>query len=149
MRRLRKYLALTPGGRALVLRSLLLLPAVAMLLRARGMGRATAFLRRIERRARHDPEALAPREAARLVDAAASVLRLSCLPRALVLCHHLRSRGMAAEIRLGVSRPGDGDFSAHAWVELDRLPLNGSTDVLERYAVLPASGNMFVGVDRR
>ena len=148
MRRLRKYLALTPAGRAIVLRSLLLLPVAAALLRTRGMARTTALLERLGNRAERDPGTLAPPEIARLVSAAASMLRARCLARSLVLCHLLRQRGRSTEIRLGVSKLADGKLSAHAWVELDGVPLNDGADVFERYAALPSSATKF-RVDRR
>lgn len=137
MRRLRKFLALTPAGRAIVLRSLLLLPMVAVLLRARGMARTTALLQRLCRYAEGDPDTLAPQEIARLVNAAASILGAPCLPRSLVLWHILHRRGMSTEIRLGVSKLANGNLSAHAWVELDGLALIDDPDILGRYAVLP------------
>lgn len=143
MRRLRKYLALSPAGRAIVLRSLLLLPTVAVLLRARGMARTTALLERLGRYAETDPDTLAPREIARLVNAAASILGARCLPRSLLLWNLLRRRGTPVEIRLGVSKPADGKLSAHAWVELDGLPLYDGADVFGRYAALPASATRF------
>jgi len=143
VRRLQKYLALTPAGRAIVLRSLLLLPMAAVLLRARGMARTTALLGRLGRRAERDPGALAPQEIARLVHATASILGARCLPRSLVLCHLLRNRGIPTEIRLGVSKLADGKLSAHAWVELDGLPLNDGADVFERCAALPSLANKF------
>jgi hypothetical protein len=145
--RLRKYLALTPAGRAIVLRGLLLLPVVAVLLRARGMARTTALLERLARRAEDDSDALAPQEIARLVHAAASILGAPCLPRALVLSHFLRCRGTPAEIRLGVAKLADGKLSAHAWVEIDGLPLNDGADVCGRYATFPSSPTKF-SVDR-
>lgn len=138
MRRLRKYLALTPARRALVLHSLLLLPAVAVLLRACGMARTTALLKRLGRRGEGDSSALAPQEIARLVEAAASLLRVRCLPRSLVLWHFLRHRRAPAEVRLGVSKLADGGLSAHAWLEFDGLPLNEHADVFKNYAALPS-----------
>lgn len=138
MRRLRKYLALTLAGRALVLHSLLLLPAVAVLLRTRGMARTMAWLERLERRGEGNAGALAPREMARLVDAAASLLRIGCLPRSLVLWHFLRHRGASAVVRLGVSKLAGGGLSAHAWLEFDGLPLNDAADVFDRYPALPS-----------
>jgi hypothetical protein len=136
--RLQKYRALTPGGRAIVLHSLLLLPLVAAHLRSRGMARTTALLERLGHRSNPASDALPPREIARLVNAAASILRALCLPRSLVLWHFLRHRGVFTEIRFGVSRPDDGKFAAHAWVELDGLPLNDSADILGLYWALPA-----------
>ena len=121
----------------MVLRSLLLLPVVAAMVEARGMERTRAWLARIGPFAAGDTSALAPREITMLVGAAASLLQTRCLPRSLVLWHFLRERGTSAEIRLGVTKLADGGLSAHAWVELDGLPLNDSLDVFERYAVLP------------
>ena len=138
MRRLRKYAALTPAGRALVLYSLVLLPAAALSLRACGMARTKALLERLGRAGSGDARALEPREIARLVDAAATLLRARCLPRSLVLWHFVRDHGAPAEIRLGVSRLADGGLSAHAWLEYDGLPLNDHADVLQRYAALPS-----------
>lgn len=148
MKRLQKYFALTPAGRAIVLRSLLLLPMVAVLLRARGMARTMAWLGRLGRRAERDPAALAPREIARLVDAAASLLRAACLPRSLVLWHVLRHHSASAEVQLGVCRLADGSLSAHAWVELDGLPLNDHANAREHYAALPSLENL-IDVARR
>jgi hypothetical protein len=139
VRRLRKYRALTPAGRAVVLQSLVLLPAVALSLRARGMARTRAALARLEQRARAG--ALAPAEIARLVDAAAALLRARCLPRSLVLWHFLRHRSASAEVRLGVSKLANGSLHAHAWLEFEGLPLNDRTDVFERYAALPSYSN--------
>ena len=136
MKRLRKYLALSPTGRAIVLRSLFLLPVVSLLLKARGMKCARAWLRRSGRFAGRTSE-FAPGEIAALVGAAASLLQARCLPRSLVLCQLLRDRGSSAEIRLGVAKPADGLLSAHAWVEVDGFALNDGLDVDARYSVLP------------
>ena len=116
MNKLRKFLALPAAGRAIVLRSLVLLPAVATLLRVRGMERTRAWLARLGTVAAGDASALAPGEIAALVGAAGALLRAQCLPRSLVLWHFLRDRGTSAEIRLGVAKRADGGLSAHAWV---------------------------------
>lgn len=143
MRRLRKYLALSPAGRAIVLLSLLLLPVVASLLKARGMERTRAWLDRLALFAAGGTSALAPREIATLVGVAASLLQARCLPRSLVLWHFLRDRDTAAEIRLGVTKLADGSLSAHAWVECEGVPLNDGPDVFERYALLPSLAGRF------
>ena len=140
MRRLRKYLELTPAGRAVFLRSLFLLPAVAALVRTRGMAHTTTLLEGRERRSECDLGALAPREIARIVDATATLLHTRCLSRSMVLWHLLRRRSTAAEIRLGVSKSAEGKLAAHAWVELNGMPLNDNTGVLMRFAVLPLRG---------
>ena len=145
MRRLRKYLALPPAGRTIVLRSLLLLPAVAALLKLRGMQPARAWLGRLKPFAANEASALAPREIAALVGAVGALLRAQCLPRSLVLWHILRDRGALSEIRLGVAKLADGSLSAHAWVEFGGAPLNERTDLLDRYAALPALAGRFTG----
>lgn len=145
MNRLRKYLALPPAGRAIVLRSLLLLPAVAALLRVRGLGRTRAWLDRLGAAAAGDASALAPGEIAALVGAAGALLQARCLARSLVLGHFLRERTASVEIRLGVAKRPDGGLSAHAWVEFGGSPLNEGADLFERYAALPALAGRFSG----
>jgi len=138
MRRLRKFLALSAAGRAIVLRSLLLLPVVGALLRLRGMERTCAWLARRRTIAVGEVAALAPREIAVLVGASGALLQARCLPRSLVLWHFLRERATSAEIRLGVAKRADGGLSAHAWVEFGGSPLNEGADLFQRYAVLPS-----------
>ena len=138
MRRLRKYLALSPAGRAIVLRSLVLLPAVALLLRVRGMARTQAWLARLGSVAAGDASGLTPDEVAALVGATAPILQARCLSRSLLVCRFLRDRSKRVEVRLGVSKLADGSLSAHAWVECEGLPLYDSPDVIERYVALPS-----------
>lgn len=147
MSRIRKYFALTPVERALVRRSLVLLPVVTLLLRACGMERTCMWLRRLAPPAAGVP--LSPDKTAFLVGAAASNLRTRCLPRSLVLLHFLRAHGSRAEVRLGVAKLADGSLSAHAWVELDGVPLNDGPDVAERYAALPSHEGRFPGSDTK
>ena len=63
----------------------------------------------------------------------------TCLVRSLALLAVLRRHGMAAELRLGVavSHP---KLDAHAWVEVDGVPVNDSADVASRYA--PFTGSL-------
>ena len=57
----------------------------------------------------------------------------------------MRDRGALSEIRLGVAKLADGSLSAHAWVEFGGAPLNERTDLLDRYAALPALAGRFTG----
>jgi hypothetical protein len=89
-----------------------------------------------------DPETLArARRTARLVAAAAhnSPFHASCLHRSVVTWLLLRRRGIDAQVRIGVRpvEPG-APLEAHAWVELDGIPLAEAADVAARYAVLDA-----------
>ena len=51
---------------------------------------------------------------------------LSCLVRSYAVWWWARDRGLPAEMRIGVAK--EGDFSAHAWVELYGHPLTDSED---------------------
>jgi len=77
---------------------------------------------------------LAPADAARMVDAAASLTGASCLPRSLVLWRLLLEQG--ATICFGVARSSSNGIAAHAWVELHGVPLNDMADVTDRYSAL-------------
>lgn len=115
MRSLARLARLPAGERALVLQSLVLLPAVTLALRAGGLAFTHEWLRRIARRpcakAASDPQRLAF-----LVHAVARRLGLGCLARSLGLQFLLLRRGIESDLRIGVRREGTG-LEAHAWVE--------------------------------
>jgi hypothetical protein len=50
----------------------------------------------------------------------------NCLEQSLVLWSILRREGFAADLKMG-ARKEAGRFEAHAWVELNGLPLNDDT----------------------
>ncbi len=56
----------------------------------------------------------------------------SCLVRSVALLAVLRRRGLHSQLRIGVgdARPA---LEAHAWVEVDGVPVNDSDDVTARY----------------
>ena len=58
-----------------------------------------------------------------------------CLPRAIVLRHLLRCRGISSRLRIGVRR-FPNRLGAHAWVELAGRPLAEAPSVGERYLPL-------------
>jgi hypothetical protein len=60
---------------------------------------------------------------------------MRCLPKALCLRRLLGRRGIAAELRIGVSTR-DGGLAAHAWVERQGIPIGETRDVEERFAPL-------------
>ena len=134
MNRLRKFAALSPAARRVFLYSLFLIAVVALGIRVCAVARCTRFLSSFGRLTRRVNGALSPRETARLVVAAGSVVRARCLPRTLVLGHILTVSGASVAVRLGVSVCAGGDLSAHAWIELDGVPIADEPDVLDRYA---------------
>jgi hypothetical protein len=60
--------------------------------------------------------------------------RALCLEQSLVLFVLLRRRAVAAELRLGVQ---PYPFSAHAWVELDGVPLNETPETIRQFVPMP------------
>lgn len=78
-----------------------------------------------------------PAQVAHSVSAAAALLpwRSRCLEQSLALCFLLRRAGYDAAVRLGV-RPYP--FAAHAWVELDGIPLAESPEHLHAFAAFPS-----------
>lgn len=82
-----------------------------------------------------------------MVQAAArhGAYRATCLPQSLTLWWLLRRQGIKSDLRFG-ARKEAGRMEAHAWVELDGIPLNETLDVDQRFqpferAVIPAREN--------
>ena len=59
----------------------------------------------------------------------------TCLTQSMVLCRFLQRQGIGCDLRLG-ARVENGDFEAHAWVEVDGVPVNDTEDVRERFRPL-------------
>lgn len=133
MKRWRRFLALNGAQRRVFLWSLAVSPLAALVLHWRGLAKAQTIVSGVAGLVRSD---LTPVEAARMVNAAASLAGVSCLPRSLVLWTLVRERG--ATLRLGIARFPHEGFAAHAWVELDGVPLNDRPDIAERYAAVEA-----------
>lgn len=70
----------------------------------------------------------------RLVQAAACRMpfRATCLVRSTTLWYLLRRQGIDSVIRIGVNRE-EGEFHAHAWVEIDGMVLNDRVDIHRHY----------------
>ena len=134
-RRLARLASLDPGQRRVVAASLVLVPAVKLSLRLRGFG-PTAETLAIRS---HGPAVPAePAEARATADAVAlvagrSVVGARCLGRSLVLWFLLRRRGVDVELVIGADAARGGALPAHAWVELDGVPVNDAPDVRERF----------------
>jgi len=71
----------------------------------------------------------------RLVQAAASRIpwKITCLVRSTALWYMLRRKGIGSEIRIGVNQL-EGEFHAHAWVEIDGIVINDRDDIHSQYA---------------
>jgi len=62
-------------------------------------------------------------------------VRVSCLPQSMVLCRMVQLQEIGCNLRLG-ARVENGNFKAHAWVEVDGVPVNDTQDVRERFRPL-------------
>lgn len=69
--------------------------------------------------------------------------RSDCMVQAIAAQDWLARLGMASEIRIGVERPADGPFAAHAWlVRQERIITGGEID---RYSLLLGTEDAKVG----
>ena len=116
--------------RLLSLRAGLMIPVVEIMLRRQGFQRSQRMLGILARRLpfkRQAPEGIDSAQwIASLVDLGNrrySIYPADCLTRSLVLYYQLARHRTDAEICLGV-RTIMGRFEAHAWVEVDGIPLN-------------------------
>lgn len=61
-----------------------------------------------------------------------SPIKLTCVHQSLALWWMLRARGIAGELRIGISND-PGPFAAHAWVQCADEALNETPDGVRRY----------------
>jgi hypothetical protein len=130
------YRALPGREQIVLLGSLALLPVFWLALRLAGLQRFQGWLDRVPVAQR---EPLSHAEAAALgvaVNRAANHVfgPVTCLTRSLLLHWLLRRYGTTSDLCIGV-RLEQGEFSAHAWVEKDGIPLNDRPEFVARYAI--------------
>ena len=146
-RRIKQLQRLAPWEQWMLLKLLVLLPAIGAALRLLDFHATFGLI------ARSVPEAEAragcgeecPGEdiahrIGRLVSIAANhgPYRATCLRQSLALWWLLRRRRIPAELRIGVRKDNAG-LRAHAWVELDGRALNDPSGVCRTYAPFPRS----------
>lgn len=138
----RKWNALTPAERIILIQALMLLPVVRIV-RWMCFERIQGVLRGQQMRFRQtaDGDAMVlekARQTARMVTIAAahSLFRPSCLDRSFLLWAMLRRRGIESDLFLGV-RKDEEKFEAHAWVEINGVVLNDMDDVRKRFLPFP------------
>jgi Transglutaminase-like superfamily len=122
--------------RALLIRSLWLLPIVTIALQVKGLRFTQDLLLLTFRVSRSNSEPIESQiwTTVRMVKTAAKYYQpwANCLKKSLVLWILLRDRGIMSELRIGVQREST-TFSAHAWVEYQGIVLNDSDDVHQRF----------------
>ena len=123
MRRLKKALQLPPSEFWVLAQAAVYLPIVRTALHFISVARLNAMATRSRRQLfRVDAK---PKNIARLVSIAADhgIYRARCLEKSLVLRWLLARRGIHAQLAFGAYKAG-GAMQAHAWVEIDGVPLN-------------------------
>lgn len=143
MRRFRRFLALPPTERWLLLKVAFLLGVIKLGLRWLPFGTLLRLLSHVAEASigLPAPTPYAPDRIAWAVAVASSyLLRVRpCLVQALAVRLLLVRRGYPARLRLGVARGEHGRVQAHAWVETDgRVVIGGSASELRRYTPLLA-----------
>ena len=140
------YLALSRREQKVLLASLVLLPSSWLGLRLAGLQRFQAWLDRFPiaqcpplSQAEAAAIGLAVNRAANHVLGAAS-----CLTRSLLLRWLLRFYGTPSDLRIGV-RVEQGKFAAHAWVEMDGIPVNDQPEAVADFVAFdqPVSSELF------
>jgi hypothetical protein len=139
---LAKLAQLSWSERRLLCTSLLALPASWMALRLLGFNRLRNLLNTpgSERSRNRNPiRDLEARSVARMVRLAAEhgIFHANCLEQSLTLAWLLRRRGIQTELRIGAQRR-EGEFAAHAWLEMDGVTLNETADVAEHFSPFDA-----------
>ena len=147
MRTLRSYFRLNPFERWIVVQSVAGLVIARIGLRVAGFGvwkKVVTWLSSANAESREVEDTRSFASSIARTQAAAErhlFFRPSCLEHALVLWYLLRRHGVAALIRIG-GRKEQGVFEAHAWVEVDGLPI-GDADGAHR-GFVPFAGPVAV-----
>jgi Transglutaminase-like superfamily len=148
MRRWNEFRALTGRKKRFLFAAFIVQSLIVSALRIWGFRPVHAFLQRTSPTPHSAPSTQAEDERpaieelknlGRLVNAAAnhSPIRTACLTRSLALWWLLRRRGIACDLRIGVSN-GMGEFEANAWVEYDGVAINDSPGSVGRFAAFEA-----------
>lgn len=133
---LSRFLALAPDERRRWIAAWFALLAADLHLRLAPAGALRSALAPPRERPGRRADREAARDLARAVASAAAhhLWPMSCLPRSLALWRLLRTRGIAARLRIGVRR--ESGLAAHAWVEVDDLPISEPQAIAERFLPL-------------
>ena len=131
--RWRRWRTLSGAERRVFCQASLLLPGCRFALWWVSFQRLQSLISRLRPCARQRGAIAATSVAAMVSSAAAlSPLDYSCLHRSLALCWLLARRGVAGQLRIGVRQDENG-FTAHAWVEIDGVPINDVPEVRARF----------------
>ena len=136
---IKKWRALSGQEKILLMQFIFWLPWIAFSLKFFGYLRTRNFLLRrnanIEFHQANTTELARAERSAKLLAIAGrhGLISATCLRQSVLLEYWLKRQGLNAEIKIGVRKEADL-FDAHAWVELNGIPL--AQDDLEHHQVL-------------
>jgi len=141
MKRVAKFFALPRSERALILRTFAPLIAMRVAMWTLPFARVSRISDAMSRPMRADRSGTRPTPA-RIAWAVAALSRVvpgagNCLVRALATGIVLKRYGYSSELKIGVMKPADGGFEAHAWLESGGNVVIGNFQ-LDRYVPLAA-----------
>jgi len=140
MKRLRKFLSLTPSDRRLLVSAALLLGAIRLglwLLPFQTLRRLLAKMTQVTTQLQNADLTSMDRVVWAVAVASRYIPGVKCLARALATQVLLSQRSYPTCLRIGVAKSEGGKLEAHAWVESqERIVIGGLRD-LSRYTPLP------------
>jgi len=142
MKRLRKFLSLTPSDRVLLINALLLLGAIRWglkLLPFQTLRRLLARMAQPIRTLQQAEKASVDKVAWAVMVASHYIPGARCLAQALATQVLLERRSYPTQLRIGFTRGKGGQMSAHAWVESEGRVAIGGTGNMTRYIPVPLS----------
>jgi hypothetical protein len=140
MKRLRKFLSLTPSDRVLLINALLLLGAIRLGLKLLPFQTLRRLLARIAQPIRtllEVEKASVDKVAWAVMVASHYIPGARCLAQALATQVLLERRGYPTQLRIGFTRDKGGQMSAHAWVESQGRVAIGGAGNMARYILVP------------
>ncbi len=142
MRRLHRFLRLTPADRQLLVEAALNLAAIRLAL---GLFSFQTVLNLLTRMRGLRSRSVQGPQSSRIIWAVESASRHvpgtnTCLIRALAAHTLLNERSRPARLQIGVAKGPDGKLQAHAWVESDGKVLIGGAADLDNFRPLSAGG---------
>jgi hypothetical protein len=140
MKRLHKFLTLTPSDRVLLINALLLLGAIRLglkLLPLQTLRRLLARMAQPIRTLQEVEKASVDKVAWAVIVASHYIPGARCLAQALATQVLLDRRGYPTQLRIGFTRDKGGQMSAHAWVESEGQVAIGGAGNMARYILVP------------
>src|SRR4028118_2226284 len=142
MKRLHKFLSLTPSDRVLLINALLLLGAIRLGLKLLPLQTLRRLLARIAqpiRTLQQAEKASVDKVAWAVIVASHYISGARCLVQALATQVLLERRGYPTQLRIGFTRGMGGQMSAHAWIESEGRVAIGGVANMAHYILVPLS----------